>query len=529
MHLHVLRRNSPTMGGRATRRGQSLVLSCLSFMVLALMVALSFNLSHALREKVSLQQHSDSMAYSMAVMEARALNYYAASNRAIAASYVAMTSMHAYLASASSTGQIMRSGFWGFLGVAATEAAQCNPPWNISHCIHAIQAIIIAVRYNNKARSWDNKVKGLESDFNETIKGLNSMVNGIHGSQNSVHLKVAGAVRNGSANGLSQLTDYNVPGASSISSGVGGLNANEFNCSVDGMTCQGGDSNASKEALAKVMTEVSNATRPSWPAERGGLATLAMPIHLNQDFRDEFEDLPNDGTHQITLVMGTARVAQSKSKVHGNGKDSGNTGSVVVADEHGTTVHQWKHGFGGGIYNDMIPLVGSALVMSNESGGTHKPNGAHSGNHNEFKGINTKDLMSCTSSGNCFMKFRGSSDADKDFGQPRVYSYVTKQFKVGDKNLAPWELNSSGSVSFNNNAQGTGKLQLAPGEGAALSKALVYYHRLGENGWREAPNMFNPYWRAKLHPFTAEEAGKVLQAAGNSDAAQIAATPGVSL
>ena len=43
------------------------------------------------------------MAYSMAVMEARALNYYAASNRAIAASYVAMTSMHAYLASASST------------------------------------------------------------------------------------------------------------------------------------------------------------------------------------------------------------------------------------------------------------------------------------------------------------------------------------------------------------------------------------------------------------------------------------------
>ena len=66
-------------------------------------------------------------------------------------------------------------------------------------------------------------------------------------------------------------------------------------------------------------------------------------------------------------------------------------------------------------------------------------------------------------------------------------------------------------------------------EGAGLSKALVYYHRLGENGWREAPNLFNPYWRAKLHPFTQEEAAAVLEAAGNTDAARLAAVPGVSL
>ena len=34
----------------------------------------------------------------------------------------------------------------------------------------------------------------------------------------------------------------------------------------------------------------------------------------------------------------------------------------------------------------------------------------------------------------------------------------------------------------------------------ALSRSMTYYHRPGN--WKEQPNMFNPYWRAKLAPIS---------------------------
>jgi hypothetical protein len=41
--------------------------------------------------------------------------------------------------------------------------------------------------------------------------------------------------------------------------------------------------------------------------------------------------------------------------------------------------------------------------------------------------------------------------------------------------------------------------------------------------------MFNPFWRAKLHPFRPSEAANVLNKAGNSDAAELAKTPNLPL
>jgi len=61
----------------------------------------------------------------------------------------------------------------------------------------------------------------------------------------------------------------------------------------------------------------------------------------------------------------------------------------------------------------------------------------------------------------------------------------------------------------------------------AMSKALVYYHRLGD--WTEQPNLFNPYWRAKLHPFKALDAAMVLGAAGQGQWAAVAGVGQVPL
>jgi hypothetical protein len=306
-----------------------------------------------------------------------------------------------------------------------------------------------------------------------------------------------------------------------VASGVGAINANAFNCAVDGMPCLAGEANSSKEALARVMTEVSNASRPAWTADRSIAAvTIATPGYLSPLFVKELmKDIPNEGLHTALGHKGTAKLTQSKSNIHGPGQVGGNEGKTLVADEEGAVGHQWKHGIGGWPY--------SAQVWSDSNGGGHDSNSSHSGRH-EFEGVNTKAMLSCIMTGNCFMKFRANPDSKKDFGQPSAYSYVTQNFLVGDGH-APWELNSSGTLTFEHGSQGSGKLNLAAGQGAALSKALIYYHRFGANGWAEAPNLFNPYWRAKLHPFTAQEAAKVLGLAGNTDAAQLALTPGVSL
>src|SRR5688500_12000722 len=113
------------------------------------------------------------------------------------------------------------------------------------------------------------------------------------------------------------------------------------------------------------------------------------------------------------------------------------------------------------------------------------------------------------------MQYRHNPDADEDFGQPKVYSYVTQQLRQGTVDRAPWQLNEDAELSWDDGDGEDGKLTLAPGDGAGLSKALVYYHRLGD--WQEQPNMFAPYWRAKLHPFNQQEMALVLAAAGNSD------------
>lgn len=500
-----------------------MVLSALSFLILALMVTLSFNLSHALRQKMNLQQHSDALAYSMAVLEARALNYYAVGNRAIAGSYVAMNSLHAYMAAVSVTGEMLRAARNNFYQIAAIEAALCVACEGMcDHCEHAIEAVKIAGDFSKEGSNYDKKARGVESGFVNAMKGLDLMVDNLHTAQRSVHDKTLQAVKDGRSHGLEQLTEYNAPGATFLAQQVGGINANEFNCAVDGMQCQGSVDDSDAEARARAMTEVANASRSGWPATRetSGMS-VQMPSYLHENFMKKFEDIPNEGNYRVLRHVGTAKTVQDKGEVNGPGEQGGNEGKVVAASEEGLIFHQWKEGVGTSPYK--------AEVWSDEGGGGHEPSGAHSGQH-PFEGVNARALTACSQSGNCFMKFRANPDPKRDWGQPRVYSYVTKQFRGGDPSKTPWELNASSTLEFEHGAQGTAHLTLAADEGAGLSKALVYYHRFGQNGWKEPPNLFGPYWRAKLHPFRdGEEAAKVLEAAGNSDAAELAKVPGVSL
>jgi hypothetical protein len=83
--------------GKARRaRGQSLVLAVLLMLVVVVTTFLTFAIGARTRRKIQLQALADSTAYSLAVAEARAFNFYAWSNRALVAHHVSILSVLAH-------------------------------------------------------------------------------------------------------------------------------------------------------------------------------------------------------------------------------------------------------------------------------------------------------------------------------------------------------------------------------------------------------------------------------------------------
>jgi hypothetical protein len=243
------------------------------------------------------------------------------------------------------------------------------------------------------------------------------------------------------------------------------------------------------------------------------------PVHLDIGFlNDLMHNIQGNGETLPFLHKGTAKTIQgtSKSELHG-GASGSDTGATIGADEHGWLFSQFHDGAMVGTY--------SAEVYSNKSGGRHQTSpssSVHQGQH-KYDGTYAKSLTTCLASGNCFIKFRADPSADRDFGQPPVYSYLGMRLRAESVDKAPWQLNDGAKLQMAGPDGETGTLNLAAADGAAVSKALVYFHRLG--AWRDPPNFFEPYWRVKLHPFSQKEIALVLAAAGNTDAAELVVAP----
>ena len=160
----------------------------------------------------------------------------------------------------------------------------------------------------------------------------------------------------------------------------------------------------------------------------------------------------------------------------------------------------------------VFPFSGGKIA-SDENGNTHDPSDAHEGSHTEFKGLQPEDVCS---DGACFINFRSSSDKGINFNQPSVYgafSQNLRSFSNGKKGA--WEINDSGKLTFE--VQKPQTLTLVPQrDGQAVSKAMVYFHRL--DTWQAPPNLFDPYWRSKLHPFSRDEMKSVIENASFEDA-----------
>ncbi len=82
---------------RRSERGQATALACVGVLVMCFAVLATYNLGHAVNQKIRLQNTADSAAYTLAAMEARTFNYIAFLNRVQVAHYNSAMMMQSFI------------------------------------------------------------------------------------------------------------------------------------------------------------------------------------------------------------------------------------------------------------------------------------------------------------------------------------------------------------------------------------------------------------------------------------------------
>ncbi len=520
------------------RRGQVLALASLSVLFMALTMAMSFSISSAIHERIRLQSQADAQAFSVATIEARGLNVMVYTNRTIAALVVTNMSVHAWHAIASQTENILASSQAGMLQVAAQEDACCersghgrrSPPEDRDACCNdADRAREISAAFGAEAQKWDTLLIGTEPAFNETVDGLNKAAAAMHVLQKRTLERVATEVSQPTVGTLKVLKERNAPRSEYVPA-LHAVNRTEFSCAVEGWkepddcrTLMGLTlPRLTPPKRSVIIEDVSNAARGSFQqyCAKGQCEAVGHP-----DFQPSSAYLLGIMGGEGSVCLGFDGKAGVTKLAHTLPPRNTFEAESVGAETAGGLMVGWRHGKGSG------SLVSNAF--SDEAGGVHGP--GHSGRHDQFRGIQRQEVCQRTES--CFINFRGLDPStrgrtkggdevalslkDNDLGLPSAWGVVKQDLgllRSGKK--GPWQLNDEGTVTLKWGPHVKATAHLAPGEGVAVAKAKVYFHELGSDRV-PVPNLFDPFFRAKLERFRCLELVEVLMLAGDVEGATL--------
>jgi hypothetical protein len=489
-----------------------LVLGCIALLVMALMLMASFGVSNAIYERIRIQSHADAQAFSLATVEARVMNATAHYNRTIAAVLVAQMSLHSWMSIATNDVDMLNAGMLDMFEVIAFETLLgCYPPAVMAHCPCLIPPARDAIRFIRAKNKWARTLKGEEQTFNDGVKALTAMATALHLTQLVV---LGGGLAELAPGGtVMKLQHSNAPRTEYIDA-LSAMNVGEFACALEGSGFDGlcaGPHQRAASSIAKrsvVMENVANAARPPFDQ----MSELSSVLS-DANFRGlENPTVPKNQLSQGTwthVFMTTARAGEGYNSATDNSKQAKNIGAGDTG-VHLATVLNYEH-------TPIVTAPFDGQIYSDSNGGRH--NQGHSGSHREFKGVDQEDEP-CGNT-NCFVNFRADADPAKDFGEPTVYGGATQDLRIfkskaGFADSPPWELNSNRKVKIElvqGSAAEVDYLARNDGKGYAVSKAKVYFHQLGN--WQAPPNLFDPFWRAKLHFFSKRELQGVVAVAGD--------------
>lgn len=501
---------------RVAKRGQALILGVVTLLVLALVVFITFNVTVSVQQKIRVQNYADSKAFSMAVVEARALNHFAYTNRAIASSYVGMANVHAYMSEAAMLVDLKMSAATIMSAIAAEETDQCfcccTPfgcaPCCFTHCIHAFEAGINAAGLTIDwiSGKMGQKVRQLDQPAQQLMRALDAHVTALNGSQLAVRAGVTASLMSGS---LGTLKKDNMQGADNVTNdetAVSVFNAAQWNNIFYTNT----------QLKRRIMAETVNASRQDFAWNRKGSPAIQRVLfnQLNTLVKASLWMGPQ-GDWNVIETPDTGFSAGGRTGFT-DGNFPGEAGGMAfmardapAQSTQGQTVNSYDWGMLEGSWRDGAsagPLPAFSAMGPGEllSGQTNRHradlgildffNRPHSGSQHSSPQLQLDR----------FTEFNIGTSAP--YNQPAVFAAVSTDSRVneyGIRGRGTYEVakDGTGTIHFNGTGSQNGELTLSNNQRTkAFAKALVYYHRIGD--WSDYPNLFNPYWRAKLHPLT---------------------------
>lgn len=554
---------------RRRQSGQAMALGALAMAVIAASMFYTLNVANAAHERVRLQSHADAVAYSKGVEIARAFNYFAYTNRALAATAVSITSLHAWMTIATSVVQAWKAARWAWIIILLTEIGKiCMHKWclGLKHIGHAIKAFKSYKAYDKEYKNKKSQVKDLDGKFTDAVDAMGTYMSAIHASQQSVQ----GAVMKNTL-----LEDWDDDMKSTNSSKIDDETPTLLKAANMKMVAEAldnptlilrSDDDDMKTRRRSELQYMSNSTRynrgfisKDWIARRGFIDVMLGWLRLWLPGAGSFYDSSRAklSVHLALIIpfgSGSAKVLMKDdglSRIQRSGRDSRamNKELAIGSQEPGglvmlmtdCTEHFPSMGFW---FWTTRSWLRSDSVDSGQANGAHRPSSdSHSNAKHELQSSIIGGLMGkCFADGRCFMKYDpgdtsgdkgGASDVhsstwvpfarDRIDNQPFVYATAKLNLRnfdsgngtAGESSAAkqPWEITNEGTMNFKHPDGTAINFQLTPtSEAVAISKAMVYYHR--PRTWREPPNFWNPFWRSKLHPFKAIDAAAVPVLAG---------------
>ncbi|WP_224360340.1 pilus assembly protein TadG-related protein [Hyalangium versicolor] len=488
-------------------RGQMIILAAVALLVLALITFITFNVTVAVQQRIKLQNYADAKAFSMAVAEARTLNYLAYTNRAIASSYVGMANVHAYMSEAAMLADLKVSAAGIMSAIAAEEYDMCfcccTPfgcaPCCFQHCIDGAEATVNAagLTLDYISGKMGSSLKKLDAPATQAVSSLNNHIQMLRASQMASKGSVISMLTGGN---FGSLKTNNMQQAASVTSDEGAMTAaNE----QQWLRLFSSNSNVKKQ----IMAETVNASRQEFAWNRSGPLGPVPPTpmlfpNISQKVKASMWMGPT-GTWtvaQLPAVGGHTAFRDGKYSTTLQG-DAGNNvrGSVLTSVDSAMLGGTWRHG----AMSLPLPAAGPLSPGNLSSGNSNGHSGGLLGFfNNPHSGSNHNVDLDMSR----FEEFNiGTS---YPFNQPSVFAAVSTDTRVNEYGQrGPWEVakDGSGTVTMKKVGPEDAKLTLSNNtRSKAFSKAMVYYHRIGD--WSDYPNMFNPFWRAKLAPLTDAEA-----------------------
>jgi hypothetical protein len=485
-------------------RGQVLVLACVTFLTMALMMLASFGVANAIHERIRIQAAADAQAFSTATLEARAFNTMAYMNRAIVGALVSEMSLHAWKAIAERDEAMMRAGFFSFLMVAAVEFSKC-PKFKLHHCWHGVQALRIAFRFNSRASQVGNLIQSKENQFRTAVTSLNDAIKDTHEAQRQLLRNVKDQIMlpQSPLSPMRSMLSTSAPRASYAV--LGDYNTSDFACAIEGSEFD----NDCKQRSWKSNGAVAEPSKRRAIIESAAMAARG-PLESGSWGPPHFgRKLAGDGYRGDGFIYNpVVRNPDAAMNVQGSGSFT-EIGFMPIEAEVSNNQVSADVGFG---------LV---YVSWRDGSGMWFTNGrASSGN--PYRGV------PCNGA-DCFINFRFINQGDEtDYGQPATYGAVRQDLKRmrverlggGWDSTRPWEQKGQGTVSVQLTQDRAARLTTVPrDQGVAVAKGKTYFHQL--DSWQVPPNMFDPFWRAKLHPFHRDELKELLMIVGDVDGRMI--------